>query len=60
MQEVSHGNNFCWNGNIIIQITPELSFYDVLWLNSTNILMFGDNARSKSRSILCTKKRNWK
>ena len=46
MQEISHGHDFCWNRNKITQIIHELSFYDVLLLNSTNLLMLGDNARS--------------
>ena len=46
MQEVSHGHDFCWSRNKITQIIHELSFYDVLLLNSTNLLMLGDNARS--------------
>ena len=38
-----------------IKLPPELSFYHVLQLTSTNLKMFGGNARSNSRHIICVK-----
>ena len=55
MQEVGHSNKFCWNSNKSTQIIPERSFYDVLSLNSTNLLMLRGNVKSYEQTILCAK-----
>ena len=57
MQELSHRHNFRSIRNKMTKIIPELSFHDVLPLNSTNLLMLEGNARTKSCSM-CKKKRN--
>ena len=56
MQELSHRHNFRSIRNKMTKIIPELSFHDVLSLNSTNLLMLEGNARTKPCSM-CEKKR---
>ena len=56
MQELSHRHNSRSIRNKMTKIIPELSFHDVLSLNSTNLLMLEGNARTKSCSI-CKKKK---
>ena len=57
MQELIHRHTFRSIRNKMTKIIPELSFHDVLSLNSTNLLMLEGNARTKSCSM-CKKKGN--
>ena len=57
MQELSHRHTFRSIRNKMTKIILELSFHDVLSLNSTNLLMLEGNTRTKSCSM-CKKKGN--